>query len=1492
MADEEQQTLPPGSSYLFNADAQAILEESPDLDTGLNLLTESYAAKAWDDKKAASTTAASYATQLRQRFEEPPDYSEEETVSLAPVDLPVIKASGDAPVSTVVDQINTWESSNLQFLDETEDPDYVVMKDKLTNSIKNHASEMRRQSQGKDTSWLGDKFNRAQEGLTSGIAKLVGAEEYLKNLHEHTNPSADDDLSSAIASGAGSFVGAVGAGIPTAGYGTLAYLAATGAGEVKGTYEESLKATGDTQRAKVAGALEVGSQALQTVVGHKIFGKLGGTISKRFFGKEVEKATESAVSSAVKGALAEGTTETAGGVVSNYARQYGTNNPNIGVFDGAGNNFAVGAVFGGAATGLDAVLSRSRATPEEGVAVTETVTDPIEKTVIGAPVDLEATQAVQQNSAAVNVLESEGALPPAPVIEGDFMTADGNRYSRTPEGATSRTKNSTQEQFLPLDRTFFLDKEKANALAALRNQVQPDGATPQILTDGERLIVKGDYVQEDLSISDTPTGRSQTVLEALEEPAVGSHPVEVNRPKNLNGNEKIYQSHIGKEITALNPRTVFVESEEGSSVGASFTKERKLGLRLRLSEGLDEDIRSGFGDSEGGFLRYLPVPRADTGNQASRFIAENGVANAVTEVLSLPETHADATSVEMSRQLIEILQTGGRAARAAGDLDNAGKLMDLAINLGDKAARILTNAGRTVDIARLWNSFDPGLRIVHVRRKIKEAALTEVGAEEGLSRRDLESLDTDIEAIQEKADVIEAEGKKLAQEADAAKPKVEGKPSKPSDPEQFLTPDQKQELSDLRKEKEKLEARREKRDSKVRERQKKFSPEQEQRLEKLLTAARKTGGTLQQKLLRDASKIEQTVADDTPQKNSLWHTMWIANQLSDPSTQAVNLIGNAYQVASNVLSYTATGVLKGTPLDGARFLNSFIRAARNEGTDAFFTELKGVRTFRPNAEKLDRPEGQVNTKGVDTRDDLVTEAPAWVKKVGLNNLGYVFRMLSATDAGFYKSLQEAQAEFIARDAGTRKNLSGTELKNYVSEQLYNSTENWNNAERAAKAEASLLEELGYKQDARQVRLRAWEILEQKRPEALREEVHTFASKATFTNTPEGVVGGIVRGMSAMANAPLTIGGKEIKPLRYVFAFLNVAGNILNANIDHTPLGALRALDPELSALEKRNQIGKFMVGTVMASTIYGIAREFQNDDDPYFAIYAEGPTDANKNRQWRDTGARPYSVKIGDNYVQYKETPFGLMLGALGAWMDAERYNKGYARQSGVAALSTVLGGMGNTFINNSFLKNMADFIDGIQGKDGKNPVDAILVNPIKGFVPFAGSLRAITKLVQDPIETYGSFWAKFSSGIPFVQKLGNKPALNAFGEPVERTFEDRLSFIGRFYSERVTDPDWRWLAENNYNIPDAGGFTVEIPTKGKATAAQRGASLGAAFEGVLTQEERYEYMKRQGPQVRAIIAQYRQKYAGSGHQEKVQDQLSRAIGDIRSRVKREMFLK
>lgn len=1499
--DEEE--LPYGSAYLFNADAQAILEEAPDLEVGLELLTQAYGANSWDNPDKAKETAATYAQQLRYRFEDTTPYHADDVVGMAPIDMASIPL---AEGGSLADQISNWESANISFLDTTKDPEYLTVREKLKTGIKDYASALRREESGKDQSWLSDKFYRASLGLTGGIAKLVGADDYVRGLQESTDPSRDDDLSSAIAGGAGTFAGAIGVGIvssltttPVGGIAaTSAYLAASGAGEVRETYEESLARTGDSNRALVAGAIETGSQALQTVVGGKIFGStakaVAGSILKGTATQAIKSATTLAAGRAASAglatgagrvaasAVAEGSAEAAGNVVSNYADKYGTLNPDIDIFDNTGTNFLVGAIFGAAAGGIEAIASRSGPQVLQGVNPVTGVNDPIESSVIGAPIDVGRTQEIQDQANATT--DSAIDVPPTPQIVGNFKTEDGSTYSTTPEGATKRFKESSSEAFHPLDRTFFVEEPIAAKLAALRDAQTPDGSKVQILTDGEQLLIKSDFVNDDLTIADNPTGKRIIPIAATEDPASGNYPVEVNRPRNLNGNKLEYRSHIGRKITEVTPVPEAPPTSGGKSAGAAFTKERKLGMRLRLSDDISKSIQEGFGDAEGGYLRYMEKPNIETNNRAEKFIAERGMANSVEDFLSLDTDHASAESVEVARQLVRYYNNAVKKAEVEGDTAAVQNMSDTAIRIGEKAASILTNAGQTVQIAKLWQEFDPQMRVNAIRKKLNDDAIGKAATELDASVQEVREAPTKLAELDTQIEALTQEG------ARRAKPTKEGEIPNPED---GLNPAQKEKLGELRERRAKQEKLAGALTTKKQETLAQASPEKLDRIQKLVSAAQRVTGSDQLRLLREALKLEQEVltnSKDSDALNSLY-TYWQLNLLSDPSTQAVNVIGNSFQLAANALSFLATGAPRGK-FDGLEFIKGAITGLTGEGFDAFVSEIQGKQTFKAGDIKLDTY-GNVNTQGSTGRTDWVTDAPAIAKKFKLNNIGYVFRALSAMDAAFYRSNQEGIARLIAYNEAKKEGSSTESIRDSVANKLFNSQSNWDAAMRQAEADAKLLDEVGVTKTPREIKLRAWEILEQQRDPALRGEAETFASKSTFTNQPTGAVGKIVSAMGFVNNIGVNFRGVEIKPLKYVFPFMKVAGNILNANLDYTPVGLVRALnDPksgDLTELERRNAAGKFMLGALGTGIVYGMAREFLDEEDPGFAIYGKGPSDPALLRQMRNSGWKPYSIKIGDRYIKYNETPLGLILGALGSYMDVERYNKAYAKQSGSAAIATILGGMGNSFVENSFLRNIADFVKVISGEEGVDLTNVLAINPLKGFIPAVGTLRALSKLIEDPIDTNNNFYAKMVSGVPFVQGVGTRPALNAFGEPVERTFQDRLSFIGRFYTQRTTDPAWRFLAENGYKISDP---TTTIPTKGTQKAKDREVNLGAAFAGVMTPDEKYEFTERSGPLVKEKILEYSQRYGAQGYQEEVQERLSKEISAIRNRVKQDMFLR
>ena len=861
------------------------------------------------------------------------------------------------------------------------------------------------------------------------------------------------------------------------------------------------------------------------------------------------------------------------------------------------------------------------------------------------------------------------------------------------------------------------------------------------------------------------------------------------------------------------------KTSEGSTAGAQFTKETKTGERIRKSDVLDKLTTDAFGDEDGGLSRYVPKSQKTTSEDAAKFISEAG--GIPNAIKEVLTNHAEYPSRVITRATQDIIS-----------------------NLNES----ITLARQTGDIKAAESLAELQIKTADFRAQF----LTDLG--QGIeAARTWALIDPDSMILETKRRLREAAKEKLAQERKVKVDELEKK-----------YPD---ELKKVLKDADGT-----------------LTPKIQAEIKVNLDAAKKVGGTAQQDLLAEVFRTVDNLNPDPTKDTPGWlFPLWQANQLSDPSTQVVNILGNTSQLVGSLSSFLATGIPRGK-VDGFSMLKGFINGATKEGWAAAMLELQGIKTYKPLATKLEA-EGLVPTR---LRPDFVKDAPKWMKKIGLNNMGYVFRALSGADAFFYKTAQEGMARLAAYNVAQKQGLTGVDLKNRISELLHNSTKEWNEAAILAKQEMQVLLDAGKKIPKGLERTRTWEILEARRPEDIRGESFNFASKNTFNNKPEGVVGSVVESVNKLANTPVNIPGvtRPVRPFKYLFPFMNVAGNIANASLDYTPVGGYRAaFDGNLSSLERRNALGKFLIGSTLAGTIYGLAKEFEDDKDPKFAIYGSGPADPQQNKLWRDQGGRPYSIKVGDKYIRYSESPLGILLGGLGAIADKERYDKSFSRADLPEAIGIALSGVAKSFTDNSFLKSIGTVVDVITGQKDAQLLDALVTNPVKGFIPAAGTLRAISKLTEDPIDTKNNFYAKIVSGVPFVSKIGTKPALNAFGEPVERSFEDRLSFIGRFYSERVNDPAWRWLAETGYQLPNTG-TTVGGNSFFKSKRAE---DLGAAFADVLTLQERYKLVQESGPLIKKRVEQYAATYGNRPFSEDVQEQLKKDIEKIRSQVKKRL---
>jgi len=1526
MADDqsiEAPSLPSGSSYLFNADAQAILEESPDLNLGLDLLKEAYTSKQWDSPDEAKKVASDYAQSLRYKFQDKTPYSSQEITALSPINLAEVTGNGNTPEEKNVDQVNQWEQNNLNFLDETTDPDYVLTKHKLSEGIKTDASAMRRDSVGKKEGFWTDAYYRAKEGLTGGVAKLVGADDYLKNIHEHTNPYYDENLLSEVAGGAG-FVGGVIAlnAIPVVGQAvTLGYLGATAAGEVKSTYQDSLERTGDSGRASIAASIEGGSQVIQLYAGTKILGAAGKTLGKAIFGAGTEEAVQSATqvfTGVAKKGLETGTVIAAGGEVSSAAQHYGQgDSPTKDLGARTGKNFLLGMIFGssveGLAQGAKAISAgKGNPNPEAGVDTITGVTPPTEK--LEGPVI---------NQAAT----SEKALQPEEQLQFDFVTSDGSQHTVTPEGSTVNVDPETGAIYHATDKTFYVPTETAGKLIKIQQAEAEQGRLAPIITADGKLYVKSQYVDEKLNPVQDKTESSLVPVPAETEPQTDLHPVQVSTVKNTNGNEIVSPGKIGTKITeviAPPEESVKVDSvknpTEISTLGAQKVQQRTLGARIETSPVLHPEVREA-----GAFMQYVPLPDVETRNAAEKAINEKGLETVTAEFLNMPYGEGGKEESIGLLALSERYRAGAKEALAKGDTEAYNKLVQTQVELHDRAGALSTKFGQGLQAQNAWaRSLDPEAQAVAIKSSLANKAVKEVAAEEGLTETEVRNTPAELENISQQIETLQKEGarqKKLeGKEQPKAKPGEAQAPEKPD--EEFLSPTQQEELKFLRYKKKRVSKRQEKVNQRKAEAFKEFTPEQEEQFKKAMTAAKNSTGDIQKKLFAKAYEIKDTAESNLPSdpfKGNTLYRYWYLNQLSDPTGPGpIKVIGDFIQYLRALPAYALTDVPKGRGIKpllsyGTRFWS----ALAEQGIPTFRSEIKGVRTLRPDlafetvlGERLSKDKGFTNylqsrfreqpdfikeAKLPPTLDKLVSKLPAPIEKlvraIPLRQVGVVARMFSGISNGFYRSMKEAQASYLAERGAGELKLKGQELRDYVAQKLFNTPKDYEGALTQAKQEAETLKGLDINYSEDQTKLRAWDILDEKRSTDIRAGSHAFANKMSFDREPDGIVGDFINGVvKRFANFPIPIGNTEIRPIRYVVNFLNIFGNLLNAKIEHEPiLGTLKLLRSDAVGIEKQLQIGYLLTGYASIGALYGLA------ESGAIQIHGSGPKDFQKLQSLQAQGWRSNSIQVGGQYLRFHETPLGLTLGALGGYFDKKRYDPHFNEAIYSKTLAGIVSGGAHSLTEINFVQNLGNLLDGV--KDGDlNKIENSLVSSTKGFVPYAGTLRMISRMFDTPIETYNDFWAKMISGVPIVQRVGNTPSLNAFGEPVKDSLQDRLGFVGRFWSERVTDPEWRWLGDNGYNLPDVAGLTIHTE-KTKAGEAptylekKRTAAIGSAYANVLSPEERISYMKELGPQIRSIVSDFRQHYGTAGFSQNIQDRLNDRINTAKQRVLRKIAI-
>jgi hypothetical protein len=599
--------------------------------------------------------------------------------------------------------------------------------------------------------------------------------------------------------------------------------------------------------------------------------------------------------------------------------------------------------------------------------------------------------------------------------------------------------------------------------------------------------------------------------------------------------------------------------------------------------------------------------------------------------------------------------------------------------------------------------------------------------------------------------------------------------------------------------------------------------------------------------------------------------MWKAGILSGPPTQAVNfgfshinLLLNASakaqalarmgriqnnKDAKSYLGYLTT-LLMGTYSQLGRAKNEAINAL-NYGYSRFNNEkieslgiLEGFK-FDPN--------NKFNLKNV------------------ISLYKFVGRFMQASDV-FNSSMASEMAQHAAVESYIlQNNLTKEEAGKLRANVFDNSQEIREKAVKQADEEAARGDFGPAGSKADRLRLsRIEEIIERQREKHISgviERGRSEGERISYNNPANRLLGFVMRGLFAPLNRTLRV----TQPL---MPFPNTIANLLNTTIDYTPYGYLRAknisvsdllaksgkLSDEFSpkelkegTLEYEEAIAKAHMGSIGIAAIFGLVlmgwfdRDEEPDEEPFFEVTAEGPSDLTAREQLRSTGWMPYTVKIGGLRLRYTDWPaLNIALGAFGTLTDRYVYDKKRDFTPGdiLPAIISVF----STTLDRNMLSGMADFFDIVNNPNTKGA--NTLLRLTTGFVGGVSN----PNLLRWTRNTFGAdetgmvprieqrtLAGKFASVAPFSGGY-SQASLNVFGEPI-RSFasEATTNRFGSFLDKE--HPIITPLAKKGLFLTDPSYQVVFSIPRGRKTEDYK-----------LTPYEQRDFSRIRGPILKKLL--------------------------------------
>ena len=468
-----------------------------------------------------------------------------------------------------------------------------------------------------------------------------------------------------------------------------------------------------------------------------------------------------------------------------------------------------------------------------------------------------------------------------------------------------------------------------------------------------------------------------------------------------------------------------------------------------------------------------------------------------------------------------------------------------------------------------------------------------------------------------------------------------------------------------------------------------------------------------------------------------------------------------------------------------------------------------------------------------------------VRSVG--QLAYVRRIMTALDYVGALGARDAMVIYAAASREDLDSLAGA-MKRFDSKAT-------------AEALAQAKSELGAKAKWVDVKARQREILEADISAEVKEGATTLGKVAALNADPVGFGGIIYR---AIAHFPWII--RAPAGLSFARAAINLAQNASDwlpgaglANWGRAKFAAsemfaglpdrhpLRLFGLDVPPERRRLILGAQVAGLGLTLAAIGLFLDGDDDDELEISGSWYG-VDPKRKGQLMSQGERPLSIRIGNTWVSYRNTPFAAALAFVGNLRDKMRFRgEAFDEEDTLErALNAWL--LGAIYIKDASAMSQFAEVLGAAAYDTKDELQSAnkrlastIGNTVSGFIPGVSLLREIDTITDPEVRRPSGGWEAWIRNLPFARReIGHGPAVNALGDPIEAA----RTPVSRWLTDRPNDPEWEIAAR----LASRG---VWIPVPGKT--AQIIGNDGAKRQ--MTGEEYYQYQVEAGKLWRQAIA-------------------------------------